>query len=69
MDARISTDKRVATLITAALDGDLTEGQAKQLAGVNGELGKLAWLAAAGFRDVNCWYQWYRFAVYAGDRP
>ena len=47
MDARISTDKRVATLITAALDGALTDGQAKQLAGVNGELGKLAWLAAA----------------------
>jgi len=47
MDAKISTDKRVATLITAALDGTLTDGQAKQLADVNGEIAKLAWLAAA----------------------
>ena len=47
MDARISTDERSATLITAALDGTLTEAQAEQLAGVDEELSKLAWLAAA----------------------
>ena len=47
MDTRISTNARIATLITAALDGTLTEEQAKQLAGVDDELGKLAWLAAA----------------------
>jgi transposase len=47
MDTRISTNARIATLITAALDGTLTEQQAKQLAGVDDELGKLAWLAAA----------------------
>ena len=47
MDARISKNERIATLITAALDGTLTEEQAKQLAGVDDELGKLAWLAAA----------------------
>ena len=47
MDTRISTNARIATLITAALDGTLTEQQAEQLAGVGDELGKLAWLAAA----------------------
>ena len=47
MDARISTNDRIATLITAALDGNLTEEQAKLLAGVDDELGKLAWLAVA----------------------
>jgi len=47
MDTRISTDARIATLITAALDGTLTEQQAGLLAGVDDDLGKLAWLAAA----------------------
>ena len=47
MDTKISTDARIAALITAALDGALSEEQAEQLAGVDGELGKLAWLAAA----------------------
>lgn len=28
---------------------------------------QLAWLSEAGFANVNCWYQWYRFAVYSGD--
>lgn len=47
MDARISTDKRIATLITAALDGTLTDEQAEQLASVDSQLGTLAWLAVA----------------------
>jgi tRNA (cmo5U34)-methyltransferase len=29
---------------------------------------QLRWLEDAGFANVNCWYQWYRFAVYSGDR-
>lgn len=29
----------------------------------------LAWLEMAGFQEVNCWYQWYRFAVFSGDKP
>jgi transposase len=47
MDARISTDKRVATLITAALDGTLTDAQAEQLAAIDRDLIKLAFLATA----------------------
>ena len=47
MDAKISTDATIQTLVAAALDGTLTERQAEQLAGVNGELAKLAWMAAA----------------------
>jgi tRNA (cmo5U34)-methyltransferase len=27
---------------------------------------QLRWLEAAGFRDVDCFYKYYRFAVYAG---
>jgi len=27
---------------------------------------QLEWLRQAGFRNVNCWYKFYRFAVYAG---
>jgi tRNA (cmo5U34)-methyltransferase len=30
---------------------------------------QLAWLEQAGFANVHCWYQWYRFAVYSGDKP
>jgi tRNA (cmo5U34)-methyltransferase len=29
---------------------------------------QLRWLEQAGFQEVNCWYQWYRFAVYSGDK-
>jgi tRNA (cmo5U34)-methyltransferase len=29
---------------------------------------QLRWLELAGFQEVNCWYQWYRFAVYSGDK-
>jgi len=47
MDAKISTDARIAALITAALEGTLTEEQAKLLASVDDDLGALAWLAAA----------------------
>jgi len=47
MDTKISADARIAALIAATLDGTLTEEQAEQLASVDDELGKLAWLAAA----------------------
>lgn len=30
---------------------------------------QLGWLAEAGFASVHCWYQWYRFVVYSGERP
>ena len=30
---------------------------------------QLEWLAEAGFASVHCWYQWYRFVVYSGERP
>ncbi len=30
---------------------------------------QLAWLRAAGFTDVDCWYKQYRFAVYSGRKP
>lgn len=29
---------------------------------------QLAWLRAAGFTDVDCWYKQYRFAVYSGRK-
>lgn len=29
---------------------------------------QLTWLRAAGFRDVDCWYKHYRFAVYSGRK-
>jgi tRNA (cmo5U34)-methyltransferase len=29
---------------------------------------QLRWLELVGFQEVNCWYQWYRFAVYSGDK-
>jgi tRNA (cmo5U34)-methyltransferase len=29
---------------------------------------QLRWLAESGFQQVHCWYQWYRFVVYSGDR-
>jgi tRNA (cmo5U34)-methyltransferase len=29
---------------------------------------QLAWLRAAGFADVDCWYKRYRFAVYSGRK-
>jgi tRNA (cmo5U34)-methyltransferase len=30
---------------------------------------QLAWLNEAGFEDVDCWYKWGMFAVFAGYRP
>ena len=30
---------------------------------------QLKLLEAQGFQQVNCWYQYYRFAVYTGTRP
>ena len=47
MDGRISTDARIVVLIAAALDGTLTEEQAEQLAAVDRDLIKLAFLVAA----------------------
>jgi transposase len=47
MDTRIRTDERIAALITAALEGTLTEQQAEQLAAIDRDLIKLAFLAAA----------------------
>jgi hypothetical protein len=47
MDAPIRTDARVAKLLLAALDGTLSEKQARQLAALDEDLGQLAWLAAA----------------------
>lgn len=47
MDTRISTDKRIATLITAALDGTLTDQQAQRLSAIDRDLIKLAFLASA----------------------
>jgi tRNA (cmo5U34)-methyltransferase len=29
---------------------------------------QMAWLRAAGFTDVDCWYKQYRFAVYSGRK-
>ena len=29
---------------------------------------QMAWLREAGFRDVDCWYKWYRMAVYSGRK-
>ncbi len=29
---------------------------------------QMAWLRAAGFSDVECWYKWYRMAVYSGRK-
>ncbi len=29
---------------------------------------QLAWLGAAGFQQVDCWYKHYRFAVYSGRK-
>jgi len=29
---------------------------------------QLLWLKEAGFRDVNCWYKNYSFAVYSGSK-
>ena len=51
MDARISTDARIARLITAALDGKLTDAQAEQLAAIDRDLIKLAFLA---YGKANC---------------
>jgi tRNA (cmo5U34)-methyltransferase len=30
---------------------------------------QLNWLSEAGFRQVDCWYKNYRFAVYSGQKP
>lgn len=30
---------------------------------------QLQWLEQAGFEQVNCWYQWYRFATYSAQKP
>jgi hypothetical protein len=29
---------------------------------------QLQWLAEIGFTNLNCRYQWYRFAVYSGEK-
>ena len=29
---------------------------------------QMRWLRAAGFHDVDCWYKWYRMAVYSGRK-
>lgn len=47
MDTTVSTDARIAALIAAALDGTLTDQQAEQLAAIDRDVIKLAWLAAA----------------------
>lgn len=47
MDNRISKDARVRYLLTAALEGSLTENEAEELAGLDRRLGTLAWLAVA----------------------
>ncbi len=47
MDGRIGKDATAATLVTATLEGTLTDGQAEQLAALDPALQKLAWLAAA----------------------
>jgi tRNA (cmo5U34)-methyltransferase len=30
---------------------------------------QLGWLKQAGFRDVDCWYKNFSFAVFGGHRP
>ena len=30
---------------------------------------QLEWLRAAGFTEVDCWYKFYRFAVFSGTKP
>jgi tRNA (cmo5U34)-methyltransferase len=30
---------------------------------------QLAWLEAAGYEDVECFYRWFRYAVFGGWRP
>ena len=47
MDATIRRNERIQELLAAALDGTLTEPQAEELGDVDGEVAKLAWLAAA----------------------
>ena len=47
MDDHISKDARVRHLLTAALEGRLTETEAEELAGLDRWLGTLAWLAVA----------------------
>ena len=29
---------------------------------------QLSWLKQAGFDQVNCWYKWYNFVVYSGQK-
>ena len=47
MDARINASQRIHELLTAALDGTLTDAQAEELAAIDHDVAKLAWLAAA----------------------
>jgi len=47
MDDRISKDARLRRLLAAALDGSLTDAQAEELAALDSNLRKLAFLAAA----------------------
>jgi len=47
MDGRISKDATAAALVAAALEGTLTDAQAEQLAAIDRDLIKLAFLAAA----------------------
>jgi hypothetical protein len=47
MDAKIAGNERIRELLAAALDGQLSDEQAGELARVDERLQKLAWLAAA----------------------
>ncbi|MFP3938618.1 MAG: hypothetical protein ACLFVW_09795, partial [Phycisphaerae bacterium] len=47
MDAGIDASERIRELLAAALDGTLSDAQAEELAGVDRDLLKLAWLAVA----------------------
>jgi transposase len=47
MDDSIGTDAKAKKLVLAALEGRLTDKQAEQLAALDPELQKLAWMAAA----------------------
>ncbi|MFW6106523.1 MAG: hypothetical protein ACOC8H_00005, partial [bacterium] len=47
MDAGIDASERIRELLAAALDGTLSDAQAEELAGVDRDLLKLAWLAAS----------------------
>jgi len=50
-----------------ASDGDIAAAIERMRADRNATLAEqLRWLEEAGFRDVDCWYKFYRFAVFGG---